>query len=266
MTYAAFLLQFLVVPILILGALAYRDRHRLLTGTLARGLLSPPLALAVLATIAVVYTTLWDNHLVATGVWSYDPALVLGITLGWVPLEEYLFFILQPLLTGLGFLLLARRVHSVNPFHPDTDKRIVSVLVVGIVWLMAVALLVVGWKPGRYLSLELVWALPPIMLQLAVGADILWHHRRVVISSIAAATLYLSVVDLVAIHSGTWTIAPEFSLGLLFGGVLPLEEIIFFLITNTLLVFGLTLVLSSASLKRFASYFAAALAHRAEKV
>ena len=112
--------------------------------------------------IAVVYTTLWDNHLVATGVWSYDPALVMGITLGWVPLEEYLFFILQPLLTGLGFLLLARRVHSVDPFHPDTDKRIVSVLVVGIVWLMSVALLIVGWKPGRYLSLELVWALPPI--------------------------------------------------------------------------------------------------------
>ena len=175
MTYAAFLLQFLVVPIVILGVLAYRNRRRLLTPTLARGLLSPPLALAVLAAIAVVYTTLWDNHLVATGVWSYDPALVLGITLGWVPLEEYLFFILQPLLTGLGFLLLARRVHSVNPFRPDTDKRIVSVLVVGIVWLMAVALLIVGWKPGRYLSLELVWALPPIMLQLAVGADILWH-------------------------------------------------------------------------------------------
>ena len=36
MTYAAFLLQFLVVPILILGVLAYRNRHRLLTGTLAR--------------------------------------------------------------------------------------------------------------------------------------------------------------------------------------------------------------------------------------
>ena len=29
--------------------------------------------------IAVVYTTHWDNYLVATRVWWYDPALVSGI-------------------------------------------------------------------------------------------------------------------------------------------------------------------------------------------
>ncbi len=254
MTYAAFLLQFLVVPITILGALAYRNRHQSPTATLKRGLLSPPLALTALIVIAVVYTTPWDNHLVASGVWNYDPALVAGITLGWVPLEEYLFFILQPLLTGLGLLLLARRVYSVTPFRPDVDRRIVSALVVGIVWLLAVVLLLISWKPGRYLSLELAWALPPIVLQLAVGADILWHHRRVVFPAIAAATFYLCVVDMLAIHSGTWTINPEFSLGVLFGGVLPIEEVVFFLVTNTLLVFGLTLALTNASLNRLHSW------------
>ena len=61
MTYGAFLLQFLVVPILILGVLAYRDRRQSLTSTLTRGLLSPQLALAALVVIAVAYTTLWDN-------------------------------------------------------------------------------------------------------------------------------------------------------------------------------------------------------------
>ena len=115
MTYTAFLLQFLVVPIVIVGALAYRNRRKPLASR--RGLLSPLLALAALVVIAVVYTTPWDNHLVASGVWKYDPALVMGITLGWVPLEEYLFFILQPLLTGLGFLLLARRVRIAESFH-----------------------------------------------------------------------------------------------------------------------------------------------------
>ncbi|MFN8564676.1 MAG: lycopene cyclase domain-containing protein [Anaerolineae bacterium] len=251
MTYAAFLVQFLVVPIVILGVLVYRDRRR--PTALTHGLLSPPLALAALAVIAVVYTTLWDNHLVATGIWRYDPALVMGITLGWVPLEEYLFFILQPLLTGLGFLLLARRISTTASFRPDSDSRIVSALVVSIVWLTSVALLLVGWKPGRYLSLELAWALPPIALQLAVGADILWRFRRVVVPSIVMGTLYLCGADWLAIRSGTWTINAEYSLGVLVGGVLPIEEIIFFLVTNVLLVFGLTLALAQESLTRLPS-------------
>ena len=261
MTYAGFLLRFLIVPILILGALAYRQRRQSSAPLLKRGLLSPALALTALIVIAVVYTTPWDNHLVASGVWNYDPALVLGITIGWVPLEEYLFFILQPLLTGLGFLLLARRMHSAEPFRPQLDSRIVSTLIIGVIWLTSVGLLLVGWKPGRYLALELAWALPPIALQLAVGADILWHHRRVVFASIAGATFYLCVVDALAIQSGTWTINPEFSLGLLFGGVLPIEEVVFFLLTNTLLVFGLTLGLAQESAARLSSRISSKLIH-----
>lgn len=261
MTYAAFLLQFLVVPIAILGVLAYRDRRRNKPPALARGLLSPPVALVLLIVIALIYTTPWDNHLVATGVWGYDPALVTGITLGWVPLEEYLFFILQPLLTGLGFLLLARRVRIVAPFRPEIDIRSVSALVVCIVWLTSAALLVVGWNPVRYLSLELAWALPPIALQLLVGADILWHYRRVVIAAIVGATLYLCGVDLLAIRSGTWTINPDFSLGILLGGVLPVEEVIFFLVTNVLLVFGLTLGLAQESVTRLPARISRRLTH-----
>jgi lycopene cyclase domain-containing protein len=58
--------------------------------------------------IAVVYTTPWDNYLVATGVWWYDPQLVTGLVLGWVPIEEYTFFIVQPILAGLWLLMLMR--------------------------------------------------------------------------------------------------------------------------------------------------------------
>jgi hypothetical protein len=36
------------------------------------------------------------------------------------------------------------------------------------------------------------------------------------------------------------------------GGVLPVEEFIFFLVTNTLLVFGITLALARPSLEQFA--------------
>jgi lycopene cyclase domain-containing protein len=118
------------------------------------------------------------------------------------------------------------------------------------IWTIAAVVLAKGWAPGTYLALELVWALPPIALQLAYGADILWRHWRIVVLAIVPFTLYLSLADTLAIRSGTWTINPEQSVGLLLTGVLPVEELIFFLLTNALVVFGVTLVLAPESHER----------------
>lgn len=249
MTYFGFLALFLGVPILLLGASAWWDRRRGRAVPPAFGHRSPWPVIAALALIALLYTTPWDNYLVATRVWWYDPALVAGVTLGWVPLEEYLFFLLQPLLTGLWVLFLLRRLPVPDaPLKRSRALRRASVLVTGLLWLGSLALLAGGWPPGRYLALELAWALPPIMLQLGFGADILWQHRRLVLAGILAPALYLSAADALAIGSGTWTINPASSLGILLGGRLPLEEFLFFLLTNTLLVFGLALALKSVRL------------------
>ena len=250
MTYFGFLLRFLIIPIALLAVLTYIDLRRKRQLPASLQFLSPWLLIGVLMVIALTYTTPWDNYLVATGVWWYDPALVTGITLGWVPIEEYTFFILQPVMTGLWLLFLARRVRFAAPFQPRNGIRIGSAAVMGIVWVASVLLLLSGWKPGNYLSLELAWALPPIILQLAFGADILWHYRRLVIPVILSATIYLCATDAIAIASGTWTINPELTTGILLGGLLPLEEATFFLITNILLVFGLTLGMTSASFNR----------------
>jgi hypothetical protein len=53
-----------------------------------------------------------------------------------------------------------------------------------------------------------------------------------------------------AIQSGTWTINLRQSLGLMIGGLLPVEEAVFFVLTNMLLVFGLVLALANESLHR----------------
>ena len=97
------------------------------------------------------------------------------------------------------------------------------------------------------MALILVWFLPPIILQLAFGADILWHHRRLVVTGFLPAFLYLCLVDGIAIHSGTWTINPTDTIGLDVFGVLPLEEITFFLVTNVLVSFGMALILAQES-------------------
>jgi lycopene cyclase domain-containing protein len=83
----------------------------------------------------------------------------------------------------------------------------------------------------------------PIILQTAVGADLLWHQRRLVAAALLPAVVYLSAADALAIGSGTWTIDPAQSTGVMLGA-LPLEELIFFTLTNMLIVFGMTLLLS----------------------
>ena len=61
---------------------AWRGRQFALWGTIIHVL------------VALLYTTPWDNYLVYREVWGYPPGRVLA-TIGYVPVEEYLFFILQ---------------------------------------------------------------------------------------------------------------------------------------------------------------------------
>jgi lycopene cyclase domain-containing protein len=250
MTYLSFLAVFVVLPLLAVAALNLRDlrrRHVALSSPAIRPAL---IALLIHVALALAYTTPWDNFLVATGVWWYDPARVLGLTLGWVPLEEYLFFILQPLLAGLVLFALARRL-PLPRFQPGRRLRVAALLSVVVVWIAAVVVLASGWRPGAYLGLELAWALPPFALQLAVGADVLLRHRRRVGLAILGLTLYLSAADFLAIGAGVWTIDPAQSLNLFLGGVLPIEELVFFLMTNVLVVCGLTLALDPVVWQRW---------------
>ncbi len=102
MSYSLFLILFVCLPLLAMF-LTMRNHLRRPHVTMLLGL----------ATLAVIYTTPLDNYLVATRVWYYDPRLVLNVQLGFVPLEEYLFFVLQTLLTGLFVFWLWQH------FYPD---------------------------------------------------------------------------------------------------------------------------------------------------
>ena len=91
-SYLDVLLYFIAPPILILFGFTIfhksKDKSDLLRGTF------------LLVVMALLWTTPWDNYLVASGIWSYGEGRVLG-TIGYVPFEEYGFFCLQTLLVGL---------------------------------------------------------------------------------------------------------------------------------------------------------------------
>lgn len=261
MTYFSILALLIVPPLVALAALTARK--------IRPGDRLPYIAILALVVMALVYTTPWDNYLVATGVWRYDRSLVTGLTLGWVPIEEYTFFVVQTLLTGFwtvyllsGSSFTAEDARNAEALHePGTHSvlggkkisaalHLQAVVVVGAVWLLAVVLWLSGWRPGTYLALILAWALLPIMLQSAYGADILWSYRRLLAAAVLPPTAYLWLVDFLAIRSGTWTLDPAQTLGINLGGVLAVEEMVFFFMTDVLICFGIVLVLADAGQRR----------------
>jgi lycopene beta-cyclase len=244
MTYFSFLIRFLIIPLVLLLVVTSLEMRRQPVRPGTRHLRAVWLAIGVHVLLAVVYTTPWDNYLVATKVWGYHPQLVSGMVIGWVPIEEYCFFILETLLTGLVWWFLSRRIQPPAGFRSSKPIRSAAILILGLVWVGAVLIFISGWRPGTYLALILVWALPAIAPQLAFGADILWHQRKLIAFTIFPLFIYLSGTDSIAIASGTWKIDPAQSTGI-FIGQLPLEEAVFFFVTVSLITFGLTLALSS---------------------
>lgn len=98
-----------------------------------------------------------------------------------------------------------------------------------------------------YFTLLLVWALPPIFLQWVAGWKWLKMHWRVWILGIVLPTVWLVLADSTALGV-VWTIAPSKSTGVFLGNV-PLEELVFFLLTNTLVAQSFLLVYHWRDLK-----------------
>lgn len=232
MTYLQFHFVF-ILPVIFLLALVYRR-------TVAAAMKSYSLKwMFAVAGIALIYTTAWDNYLVYRGVWGYGPERVMA-TIGYVPIEEYMFFLLQPLLTGLFFYILVLRRQESFTAGPSNMPRIVGAL---IYLLLAIAgIFHFAHDSGLYMGLILVWALPVLAGQWAYAGNWIWAERKLWFWSTIIPTIYLWIADRVALELGIWYIAEEYTTGWhLFG--LPIEEATFFLVTNLLVTQGLFLFL-----------------------
>jgi lycopene cyclase domain-containing protein len=112
MTYARFLGLFVVLPILFL---VWRYRRTFTAWSLA------PMGLLLVVVYAA--TSPWDNAAVKWGLWGFDPERIWGIKLGYLPLEEYLFFGLQTLLVGLWARARLTRVLEQKPAARQPEPR-----------------------------------------------------------------------------------------------------------------------------------------------
>lgn len=193
------------------------------------------ISVGLIAVIAFLYTTPWDNFLVANNIWYYGTDRVIGI-IGHVPYEEYAFFLIQTFITGLWTFWLLHRP-TVNWFE-GTASHAARFNGTGI-FLVATALgfwLLEGTST-MYMGLIVAWAAPVLALQWAVGGHHLWKMKKLVLAAFVAPSIYLCVADAIAIWNGVWVISEETSTGIMIG-VLPVEEALFFFVTNLLVVQG----------------------------
>jgi lycopene cyclase domain-containing protein len=194
--------------------------------------------IGIMVGLAVAYTTLWDNLLIAEGVWWYGEGATTA-TVWHAPIGEYLFFGLQPILAALWLYQFVDADGTGMALGLAPGTRAVGAVAGLSVSAVGIVLLFAGTSTV-YLGAILAWAGPILAIQWAFGWPYLVRNWRTVAVGLAAPTLYLCLVDRLAIGWGLWTISEAHTLGLSPLG-LPTEEAVFFLVTNVFLVQGLTL-------------------------
>ncbi|TEA17989.1 Bifunctional lycopene cyclase/phytoene synthase [Colletotrichum sidae] len=198
-----------------------------------------------IVTIAFVATIPWDSYLIRTGIWSYPPDAVLGPTLYDIPIEELFFFIIQTYITAQLYIVLNKPVlHAKYLNSPTTVPQwIKHGKIVGQVALAASvglgAYLIAKEGEGTYMGLILVWACTFALFTWTITAHLLLALPLACTAlPIIAPTVYLWVVDELALGRGTWAIESGTKLEFKLFGDLEIEEATFFLVTNMLIVFG----------------------------
>ncbi len=233
MSYLGFLVCFVIAPGIVLVA-ALHQVHRG-NAHLRRHWWGA----AILALIAIVWTTPWDSAIIHRGVWTYGEDRVLGTFLS-VPIEEYAFMVLMPFFNGGVIAWLLSRKGVVRTRWRDRQTAARRALLLGALLLWVAGGLCLRTESGTYLGAILVWFIPPLAIQSCFDPSLLRHHWR----GVAAGTLlpagYLSMADAFAIREGIWTIQAPTRTGIEFGG-LPMEEALFFFAVSLLIAQGLYL-------------------------
>ncbi|KAL6240794.1 hypothetical protein RBB50_012358 [Rhinocladiella similis] len=202
-----------------------------------------------LQVVAVSYTIPWDSYLIRTKVWTYPADVIIGPKLLDIPAEELFFFVIQTYITTCLQILLSKSILTATYLRNEADpldpsgaallpwKRAGQVILT----LASVVpiLLRGGNTEGTYMRLILGWAAPVMLMLWTFSYQLLlllpWTKTWLII---ALPTLYLWVVDTLALRRGTWSIELGTKLGIHVWPHLEIEEAVFFLITNTLVVWG----------------------------
>lgn len=238
MTYARFHLLFNLPPLAALLLLNLPEGW-------AGGEDLPAMGWVLLAVL--VFTTPWDNLAAKWGIWGF-PRDKYRWRLGHLPVEEYLFFVLQ----SVNVMLAARALlHFVPAWQSGDETRptLLTYICLGVsaaAWgVIGLQLAWLGRKAGPRFNYarHLAWFLPVVYLQWIFAPWLFFHHAALLVAVTALFGVYYTVADLAAVRGGTWFFDEKQIAGWKLAGLLPGEEIAFFFLTSLLVAQSYLLLL-----------------------
>ena len=197
----------------------------------------------------MIFTTPWDNLAAKWGIWGF-PREKYSLKIGYLPVEEYAFFILQ----SVNVMLAVRALFHFFPGFQTSQETVVgmgTLICLGlsvIPWAMITVQFL--WLRKRFGSrvnyaLHLSWFLPVIYLQWILGPFLFLDHVAMLAMITAVFGIYYTLADIIAVRGGTWFFDEKQITGHKLGGILPWEEIAFFFLTSLLVAQSYLLLLPS---------------------
>jgi lycopene cyclase domain-containing protein len=204
----------------------------------------------VLVLLAViVFTAPWDNLAAKWGIWGF-PREKYTLRIGYLPLEEYAFFILQ----SVNVMLAVRALFHFFPnlqTGQETDPGLFAYLCLGVSlvpWgIVAAQFYWLRRKAGPRVNyaVHLAWFLPVIYGQWILAPSLFWEHAGLLALVTAVFGVYYTLADLVAVRAGTWFFDEKQITGVKLARLLPWDEIAFFFLTSLLVAQSYLLLLPS---------------------
>ena len=208
-------------------------------------------AFGLVLLLVMIFTTPWDNLAAKWGIWGF-PREKYSLRLGYLPVEEYAFFLLQ----SINVMLALRAL-----FHFFPDWLIGQETDIGMATLICLAASIIPWTfivvrlgllrrtagPRVNYTIHLVWFLPVIYTQWLLAPSLFLGHASLLVLVMGAFGVYYTLADLVAVRAGIWYFDEKQITGMKLGGILPWEEIAFFFLTSLLVAQSYLLLLPSDS-------------------
>ncbi len=206
-------------------------------------------ALLVLVPV-MLFTTPWDNYAARHGIWGF-PEGRFWRKIGFLPVEEYLFFIIQSVMAmALTLLWVNLAPERASAIWDDVFRQNRMLFCAGLMVVWLVGGLALGSSMRRraggkwhYAWHLLYWFVPLILIQWLLAGDVLVPRWDILLGVTLLLGSYLSWADWMAIKRGIWIFDHRQTTGWAFGGKMPWEEAAFFYLTSLLVSQSLLMLL-----------------------
>jgi lycopene beta-cyclase len=197
----------------------------------------------------MIFTAPWDNLAAKWGIWGF-PREKYSLRIGYLPVEEYMFFLLQ----SVNVMLAMRAL-----FHFVPTWQTGLGVFIGRGTLICLAASIIPWLfilvqlrwlrrrggPCVNYAIHLAWFLPVIYAQWVLAPFLFLAHAGLLTTVTLAFGVYYTLADFAAVRYGTWYFDEKQITGVKLARLLPWEEIAFFFLTSLLVAQSYLLLLPS---------------------